>query len=84
MGAFVNLVLNCDKSLEEKERLLMEFLEKLQQTESEALKRDLQAEALKRDFQGQLLEKDIRLKDEKIRQITKEYEKVEIADKRFY
>ena len=37
MRALVNLVLTCDKSLEEKEKLLVEFLEKnlkLQQAES--------------------------------------------------
>ena len=76
IGAFVNLVLKCDKSLEEKEKLLIEFLErdlKLQQTES-----------LKKDFQAQLLEKDLIFKDEKIMQLTKEYEKVEMFDKRFY
>jgi hypothetical protein len=73
IGAFVNLVLKCDKSLEEKEKLLIEFLEELQQTES-----------LKKDFQAQLLEKDLIFKDEKIMQLTKEYEKVEMFDKRFY
>jgi hypothetical protein len=38
--AFKNLVLNCEKSLEEKEKLLTGVLEKLQQAKSQALKKD--------------------------------------------
>jgi hypothetical protein len=66
----VNLVLNCDKSLEEKEKLLIEFLErdlKVHQTESESLKRDLQAESLKKDLQAESLKKDLQTQAESLK-----------------